>query len=171
MGFYSIITGVRFADENKIIYLEIEVGQLLPLGLVNTSTLHWQGPPTDLASSAIRLNFSFIAFRLDKVIIKTGFLSGFQVFPQDKTLQLRVFAKQFANFSAGTFNDKETIYVNEEKITRRLFLDQKRPKVSKRPGKISTNWNYDVYFGSSNQDCKKLKFKVLFRVFFHYQFR
>lgn len=150
---HSVITGVRFADLNKTIYIEIEVGQLLPMGLINSSTVRWQGPPIDLVTNVLAFNFTIFTFHLDKVHIKKGFLSGFQIFLEDKSWRLRVFSKLFENFVQGLVSDREEIHTDSN-THRQYFLSNKNVMVSKRPGRISTNENYKIGFGTSNQISK-----------------
>lgn len=42
----SVVTGVRFAEENRIIFLQPQVGKLLPMGLIDAATIHWMGLPS-----------------------------------------------------------------------------------------------------------------------------
>ncbi|CAO1352978.1 unnamed protein product [Diamesa tonsa] len=145
-----VITGVRFARHKKTVYLEIESGKILPMGLINSSTLSWHGPPQDIDTNVARFDFVNRAFQLDKVSIKNGFLSGFQMFQERTSLRLRVFSKKFQSFFRGRISDTEEILYDNENKTR-IYCQDKMPLISKRPGKISTNWKYDVFFGTSNQ--------------------
>ncbi|CAO1373543.1 unnamed protein product [Diamesa hyperborea] len=148
-----VITGVRFAKFNKTIYLEIESGKLLSMGLINASTLSWNGPPKDVNTNVARFDFVNRAFHLDRVFIKEGFLSGFQLFQSRRSLRLRVFSKSFQNFVKGRISDKEEIhYDNRIQNKKRLYFQDKIPLISKRPGTVSTKWNYDIFFGTSNQE-------------------
>ena len=92
---------------------------------------------------------------MDSVFIKNGFLSGFQLFQNGRSLRLRVFSKTFQSFVKGRITDKEEIlYDNRVENKKRLYFQDKIPLISRRPGKISTNWNYDIFFGTSNQDSE-----------------
>lgn len=75
---YSTITGVRFVKENKIIFLQIQTGLLLPLGMVDASTVSWQQLPQNVSSNqTIQMGYvvnSIILpdLRLSKEYIFTG---------------------------------------------------------------------------------------------------
>lgn len=127
---------------------------MLPFGFVNASTCRWQGPPKDLVTNVIAFNFKFFCFHLDKVHIKNGFLSGFEMFSELRSLRLRVFSRSFENFTEGIISDKEEIHIDDKDVHQRLHLNDKNCKVSKRPGRITTNEKYNVCFGTSNQDSK-----------------
>ncbi|XP_051858673.1 uncharacterized protein LOC127565201 [Drosophila albomicans] len=47
----KVVTGVRFAKRNRIIHLQIQEGQLLPLGAINESTVEWKPVDDYLISS------------------------------------------------------------------------------------------------------------------------
>ncbi|KAK3908866.1 Chaperone protein DnaJ [Frankliniella fusca] len=38
----KVITGLRFVKKNRVIYLQIQEGSLLPHGVINASSLHWK---------------------------------------------------------------------------------------------------------------------------------
>lgn len=135
------------------------------MGLINLSTVHWQGPPIDIDHPLNLVVFDFVrrSFYLDSVVIKTGFLSGLQLFDSNNSLRLRVFSKKFRSYAEGIMTDDENNHVDDDDKNVVFFLKDKRPKISNTPGIIATNWNYNVFFGTSNQVGKKLKIKVLFR--------
>ena len=89
--------------------------------------------------------------------MKSGFVSGLQIYQKKSSLRLRVFSKPFKNFIDGKYIDKEEMHIDDqiEDKTRHYFQDR-RPRISKRPGKIATNWNIDIFFGTSNQKCKNI---------------
>ncbi|CAO1373506.1 unnamed protein product [Diamesa hyperborea] len=146
----DVITGVRFADLNKTIYLQIQVGQLLPMGLINASTVRWQDPPEDLVRNTIRFSFSTFTFHLDKIHLKRGFLSGFEIYSINKEWRLRIFSKMFKNFAQGTMFDIEQAHTDPD-VHNKYCQWNKNVLISKRPGKIATNNDYKICFGTSNQ--------------------
>jgi hypothetical protein len=42
---FSVVTGVRIVEHNRAIYLQIQVGYLLPAAIVAQSSVHWQDLP------------------------------------------------------------------------------------------------------------------------------
>lgn len=36
-----MVTGVRFAKHNRIVHLQIQEGELLPHGMINSTTIRW----------------------------------------------------------------------------------------------------------------------------------
>ena len=126
---------------------------MLPLGLINASTVHWQGPPDDLVSNVLKFSANIFTFHLDKIHIKKGFLSGIQIFEVNKEWRLRIFSKMFENFAQGIVSDKEETHVDPDKHTY-YFLNDKNVLVSKRPGRTTMNFDYKIGFGTSNQDSE-----------------
>lgn len=45
------MTGVRFKEERKSIFLQIRVGKLLPMGFIESKTDHWMSIPSDAKES------------------------------------------------------------------------------------------------------------------------
>lgn len=134
------------------------------MGLINSSTVYWQGPPKDIDHYFNVVKFDFIrrSFYLDSVVIKTGFLSGLQLFESNKSLRLRVFSKKFSSYAEGIMSDDENNHADDDVNNVAFFLKDKIPKKSYKSGIIGTNWNYNVFFGTSNQFGKKLIFKIVF---------
>lgn len=161
---YSVITGVRFAEHDSIIFIEIEVGQLLPMGLVDPKTVYWQGPPKNLNSNLISFNYVFRTFFLDMVSVEKGFLSGIQIFKESDSLRLAGFFKTFTSFTEGKMSDNEEVHYDSDKTNNLYNLQDKIPSVSERPGKITTNWNYNLLFGTSSQICKNCRSSFLFEI-------
>ncbi|CAO1331449.1 unnamed protein product [Diamesa serratosioi] len=147
-----VITGVRFSEHNKTIYLEIQVGQLLPMGFIKPSTIHWEGPPIDININVVRYDFNFRMFYLDFIKVKTGFLSGFEFYRTNDTFRLRTYSKKFTNFTIGTVSDKEEIQVDND-VYKIFKLQDRIPNMLKTKGKIDTKYNKTIMFGPSNQEA------------------
>lgn len=135
-------------------YIQIEVGKLLPIGLVDPDTVHWQGPPKDLDGNYIGYGFVFRGFHLDSVFIKSGFISGLQMFSSKNSMRLRVFSRWFKSFADGTISEREDTNYDDDNDNTVFFIQDKIPLIAKRPGSINLNWNYNILFGTSNQISK-----------------
>lgn len=134
------------------------------MGIIDSETVHWQGSPKDIKSNQISFDITFRTFHLDMVVIKTGFLSGIQLSQRNNSVRLFAYSKSFENYTEGRIENKELMSFDDDEDNLLYNLKDKIPLVAKRPGKVATNWNYRVFFGPSNQEGKKFKFKVLFRI-------
>ena len=160
----SVITGVRFSEYSNTIYLEIEVGKLLPMGFVESSSVFWQGPPLDVDTNVVAFDFNFRMFHLDLIKVETGFLSGFQMFGKANSLRLRTFSKSFENFTEGTISKNEVIQIDDDVENPIFFIQDRIPMLLKTPGKIDTSWNYNIFFGPSNQIGMKCCSNTIFKL-------
>lgn len=51
--FFSVVTGLRFRKQHKIMFLQIQVGKLMPNNMIERSTVHWQPLHSDVKESDI----------------------------------------------------------------------------------------------------------------------
>ncbi|CAO1353050.1 unnamed protein product [Diamesa tonsa] len=147
----TVITGVRFAEHDSIVYIEIEVGQLLPIGMVDPESVRWQGPPKDIEGNYVGYGYVFRGFHLDSVFVKHGFVTGLQLFQNKNSLRLRVFSRWFKSFADGTISEREDTNYDDDNDNTVFFIQDKIPLIATRPGPINLNWNYNILFGTSNQ--------------------
>lgn len=54
---FSSITGVRFKEHNRVIFLQIQTGALMPLGAIDRSTVSWLDLPNHIGSKYFTYNF------------------------------------------------------------------------------------------------------------------
>jgi hypothetical protein len=81
----------------NVIYLEIQYGKLVSLGMVDPSTLQWSGPPRDIATSFFNINFDTRKFELDEIYFNDGqVLIGIQFFTSSGVVK----TKMIGNFIA-----------------------------------------------------------------------
>lgn len=72
-----MITGVRFTEKNRVIFLQIEVGKLLPLGIIEQQTLHWQELPDFVDTDDVfNFNYDSKSFLLSEVQFENGVMTG-----------------------------------------------------------------------------------------------
>ena len=162
---FSVITGVRFAESKNTIYLEIEVGQMLPMGIIKPSSVHWQGPPENMLLHTFDFHFVSRMFYLDMVEIDTGFLTGIQLFVINGSLRLRAYSKEFDNFEEGQISYEESSHFDNDKTSPLFNLQDKIPMTSPRPGKIATNWNYNIFFGTSSQKGNTFRSNIMLNIY------
>ncbi|KAH8312800.1 hypothetical protein KR044_012978, partial [Drosophila immigrans] len=113
----KVVTGVRFVKKNRIFHLQIQQGQLMPLGVINESTLEWKpvddykitDPNVIAGVDYHMLNYDSRSLNLDTVVrfrkIKyfvTGV--GFQL--SDGHLNLQVHYSEF-DFETGKVQDPD----------------------------------------------------------------
>ena len=72
----SVITGVRFKEVNKMIYLQIQTGKLLAVGIIDAGTVHWQDIQTDVGDKYIEFNFNLRQFNLKGNVMENEVLTG-----------------------------------------------------------------------------------------------
>lgn len=60
----SVVTGVRFANRNETLFLQVQVGKLIGRGMVNTSTIYWKSlpEPEEIIKNEIVALFGNITF-------------------------------------------------------------------------------------------------------------
>lgn len=55
------MTGVKFVKKNSTVYIQIQQGKLLPLGLIDPSTVHWKNityePDSEMVQSSKQTKF------------------------------------------------------------------------------------------------------------------
>lgn len=56
--FDSVVTGVRFAEGNRAIFLQIQVGKLMQMGLVDPNTLYWMEYPSN-TNDYVSIDYDF----------------------------------------------------------------------------------------------------------------
>lgn len=42
---HSVVTGLRFREHCEMIFVQIQVGKLLPMGMIDQETVYWQELP------------------------------------------------------------------------------------------------------------------------------
>ncbi|XP_037708402.1 uncharacterized protein LOC119546293 [Drosophila subpulchrella] len=68
-----VVTGLRFAKSNRIFHLQIQEGELLPLGVINEATLQWK--PVDaytISDEDVKINVDFHMLTYEKRSINLG---------------------------------------------------------------------------------------------------
>ena len=77
----SVITGVRFAKKEKAIFIQIQTGKLLPLGMIALETIAWQAlPALGNTYTSVDMNHRQLALpdlTLPKKFALTGFYLKF----------------------------------------------------------------------------------------------
>ncbi|KAG5672846.1 hypothetical protein PVAND_002935 [Polypedilum vanderplanki] len=117
-----VITGVKFdrekaegASNKQVLFLQIQVGKLLPSGFINESTVYWQDKPskTELGSYAKIAKFLV----LDDLHFEDCVMTGLQLAESHNSnsigeIRLRIFGRKYIN---GTLtDDKECQQFSED---------------------------------------------------------
>jgi len=67
------VTGLRFVKSNRIFHLQIQEGELLPLGVINESTLQWKPVETyTISDEDVKINVDFHMLTYEKRSINLG---------------------------------------------------------------------------------------------------
>ena len=73
IGWYicsRVMTGLRFAKVNRVMYLQIQEGSLLPHGGINASTLQWK--PVNTSQSDYKMSWEKRSIDLDDLQAPEG---------------------------------------------------------------------------------------------------
>jgi hypothetical protein len=98
----------------KIIYLEIQHGKLVSLGMVDPSTLQWSGPPSDIANNTFSISFDNRGFLLGDVFFDDGkILFGVQLFAANGTVRTRIFGRHIVKDSGRLIDTLELSYLGK----------------------------------------------------------
>lgn len=73
---FSAITGVRFAKEQGVIYLQIQSGQLNVDGYIIEDSVYWSDSPADLKTNVHTLDFENRKLLLNELKFKNSILTG-----------------------------------------------------------------------------------------------
>ncbi|CAO1346334.1 unnamed protein product [Diamesa tonsa] len=97
----SVITGVRFLEKNHVIFLQIQVGKLLPYAIIDESTVQWMDVPQDIGSNYIEFGFDFRKFSLDGILMESQILTAIQFVQKDGSVRLQVNGQGLIDFEMG----------------------------------------------------------------------
>jgi hypothetical protein len=70
--FSSVVTGVRFQKDSGSYFLQIQTGKLLPMGVIDQSTIDWQPLPTDGCCNYYRFDYQSICYDTSRNWAITG---------------------------------------------------------------------------------------------------
>jgi hypothetical protein len=85
----------------KIIYLEIQYGKMVLLGMVNPSTLKWSGPPRDIATNTFSVNLDTRSFALDDNYFNDGkILTGVKLFASNGLVRTKIYGRAIVKQSS-----------------------------------------------------------------------
>lgn len=65
MYVHSVVTGLRIREHCEMIFIQIQIGKLLPMGMIDQETVYWQELPKvigDEFSSSDKIVLSSCAF-------------------------------------------------------------------------------------------------------------
>jgi hypothetical protein len=91
---FSAVTGVRFASFESIIYLDIQYGKLISMGMVDPATQKWLGRPHDIRTNKFIVDFKTNKFPLENSNFGDGrILTGvqFERFGYDEFIRLKIY--------------------------------------------------------------------------------
>jgi hypothetical protein len=74
--FFSVITAVRFREHNRAIFLQIQTGQLMPLGMIDQSTLTWQNLPDNIGGNFFEFNYDTRLMTMTESHVENSVLTG-----------------------------------------------------------------------------------------------
>ncbi|CAO1331680.1 unnamed protein product [Diamesa serratosioi] len=142
-----VITGVRFKEENKMIYLQIQIGKLLAVGMVDAETVLWQEVQTNAGDDYIEFNYDLRQFNLNGNVMENEVLSGIQFVSENGRMKLKVFGKEHLNLE-GTLSGNEKEYISQNSDVHRIV--DKIPKLKKESKKFTKIIDKAIQFEVSN---------------------
>ena len=149
--FHSVITGVRFERSNNVIFLNIQIGQLMSMGFVDETTVQWKKVPDDIESQYIEFGYHMRKFSTDIVNFKSLILTGIQFVKLNNSVRLRGFAKKVDNFYTGALLDRVETFTNNYKL-REVSLQGKKPARNDQKSSYRRYYeNYTIEFGMSDE--------------------
>ncbi|CAO1331992.1 unnamed protein product [Diamesa serratosioi] len=132
-----VITGVRFIEKNHVIFLQIKIGKLMPLAMIDQKTIHWKDVPDNIGTNYIKFGYDNRKFSLDDVSLDSKIMTGVQFVENGGSVSIQIFGQVLNDFEKGildtsisTESDNGLTFVKsiEGKIVglRDNFMDFKR---------------------------------------------
>lgn len=84
------------AIQQGVLFLQIQTGNLLPLGFIESSSIQWQAPPSDLARNYLTFDYDTRSFALGDVFMDDHILTGVKFEMHDS-----VVGKRLININIG----------------------------------------------------------------------
>ncbi|EDW87293.2 uncharacterized protein LOC6526462 [Drosophila yakuba] len=151
-----VVTGLRFVKKNRIFHLQVQEGELLPLGVINKPTLQWK--PVDsysifdknVTDTVDYHKLSYESRSLDLGDVKaennSAVVTGLRFRVMGGHLQLQV------QFSAVEFESGKLIDPTKTSHWTSLGTDQKREKLPLRDAQVSSKSSVpSIPYPSDNQ--------------------
>jgi len=98
-GENSVITAVRFNIQKGVLFLQIQTGKLLPLGVIEST--QWQSPPSDLERNYFTFDYDDRHFALEDLSMDNHILTGVKLQMFESNIRLTVVGKQLVNKDTG----------------------------------------------------------------------
>ncbi|KAL0118792.1 hypothetical protein PUN28_009452 [Cardiocondyla obscurior] len=159
----KVITGMRLKKVNRVIHIQIQEGQLLPRGGINTSTIEWQ--PVDefsIMDSKIRNNVDYHTLVWEKRALdlddltspQDHLLTGIRFRMVGSRLNLEIMISPF-NFTSGLLvQPTEKSFWHSNDVTTRSELNYVEPDIPIRnsaPNVPDSNENQYLNFAPSDR--------------------
>jgi hypothetical protein len=166
---------VRFAEANQAIYVQIQVGKLLPMGIIDASTLQWMPLPsgsdndfTTLSyydhktylmflgtnnkklfdNQAVTGNFNFLI----KIVSFLNFKLGIK-FDRDNGIRLKVFVRTIENFKDGKLGIIEYDSNNNEGSLHRKKVVGTKVGLKSNDNQFKVSKNVRILFVRSDEEA------------------
>lgn len=116
MNFCSVITGVRFQKNRKVIYLQLQVGRLLSGAFVDPSSVKWQDPPSDIESNFLEFSYNSRELLLDDLFFDDAVLTGVQFYKhhKEKIYAMKIFGRKIRKPDNKFLSDKVEKVVEDD---------------------------------------------------------
>jgi len=105
-GENCVITAVRFVIHREVLFLQIQTGKLLPLGVIES--VQWQTPPNDLDRNYFTFNYDNRHFALEDLSMDDHILTGVKLQMFESIIRLSVVGKRLVNIDTGTLESQST---------------------------------------------------------------
>lgn len=148
---FSVITGVRFNENSKVIFLQIQIGKLLPWGSIDKDTVYWQSLPSYINGQYLEFGYDVNLFSLGNIAVSNNqTISGFMFQQYGKSVGYKVFAKEIVDLALGELDEEENVYT-ELGVDTTFYGNGKTPGLSSTKSTYTKQMVGKVYFGKSGQ--------------------
>jgi hypothetical protein len=147
--FYSVITSVRFREHNQVVFLQIQTAKLLPLSIIDASTLVWRDLPENVESRFLfTFSYDVRLMLMSESHVGDGVVTGISFYARGEKLMFRTNGREIADFLTGT-------------LGRSIFDDARDYETvnnceHRKPGSSGSQYNVSKFqtirFGLSDQE-------------------
>lgn len=90
--------------------IQIQTGKLLPLGIVDPSSVQWQNPPSDLTSNVFEIDFDARSWALGNVYLDEHVMTGVKLEKIDNNVIIHtIVGKKILNLATGEIDHSSAV--------------------------------------------------------------
>lgn len=141
----SVVTGIRIQKYFDVIFLQIQVGKLLPGAFISKSSIKWQEPPNDILTNSF--NNNSLHLTLGEISFEDKVLIGVQLYlhPEELVYSLKIYGKKIKNSEMDMLDNTEVFEMVNAKTT-----SSEKNLTQTFPGLHSASENFNLTYGDHN---------------------